>query len=371
MSPLVHVRSVDALLDLKQSLARYAHEVAAPLAALEQETARTLEWLGERRRHWLRAVQEAQQTVQAAQAALARCEATVYRDPKTGAVYRSDCSAYKAALGQAIRHLRTVEAELRKVEQALHAVGQAQADFRRRHQRLRAFLDHDLAEAQTFLERRAASLRAYAAGGLPTGYTVTAPTDALAGLFTLGLVAGAIGLTSVAIAAINRLAGPWRSALGDSGEALAQTLLQKELGWRALPFDQPKHGFDRVFSAPGLPLVIVECKVNRKGELHLGQPQSGVQGSPDWIAAQAAQMADPASAQYSLDNAALAALIEELGPENVPVVAVVITTETGAVDLYARHPGSSAWERVEEGVDLTALLQTPPAPTGPPPAELP
>ena len=219
--------------------------------------------------------------------------------------------------------------------------------------------ESDLAKAQAFLNHRAAALRTYVASGQVAHFSVTPPIDVLAGPITLGVVAGMDGLTSVALAAVRRLVEkPVKTALGDTGEDLIQTLLEKELGWCALPFDQPYHGFDRMFTAPGLPLIMVECKVNRRGKLHLGQPQSGEQGSPEWIAEQAAQMADPASAQYSPDNAAIAALVEEMDAENVPSVAVVVTTETGAVDIHFRRPGSTEWEHLDEGMDLTSLLRS-------------
>ncbi|MBX3002228.1 MAG: hypothetical protein KF893_27130 [Caldilineaceae bacterium] len=359
----VNVRSIDILLDLKQALARYAQEVIPPLDALAREAERTLEWLGERRRYWQRQVEERRRSVQAAQAALAQCEATVYRDSR-GNVSRPDCSGLRAAVSQGVYQLREVEAELRKTEEARRAVEQAYEEFRRQRQHFQNYLGREGVQSQVFLDRRAASLRAYAAtslaGATPGGYSVTAPTDALAGMFTFGIVAGAVGLTSLAVAVIKKMAGHLQSNLGDTGETLAAKLLNEDLSWQALPFDQPKHGFDRIFSAPGLPLIIVECKVNRAGELHLGQTQDGEQASPQWIAARAAAMADPTSAQYSPNNTAIAALVEELGPENVPTVAVVITTETGAVDIHYRRGGSAAWEQLPEGADLTTLLQNPP-----------
>lgn len=356
----VNVRSIEALIDLKQALARYAHEVMPPLDALMREAERTLEWLAERRRYWQRQVEERRKAMQATQAALAQCEATVYRDQR-GNVSRPDCSGLRAALGQAVHHLRETEVELRKTEEAKRAVEHAYEEFRRQRQHFQNYLGREGVQSQTFLERRAASLSAYAAASLPGapsgGYTVTAPTDALAGMFTLGVVAGAIGLTGLALETIRRMAEPLRANLGDTGETLIEQMLAQEPGWQALPFDQPKHGFDRVFTAPGLPLIVIECKVNRQGKLRLGQTQSGEQGSPEWLAARAEKMADPTSAQYSPNNAAIAALVEELGPENVPTVAVVVTTATGAVDIHYRAGGNATWQQLPEGADLTALLQ--------------
>ena len=112
----VNVRSIDVLLDLKRALARYAQEVIPPLDALIREAERTLEWLAERRRYWQRQVEERRRATQATQATLAQCEATVYRDQR-GNVSRPDCSGLRAALGQAVHHLRETEAALRKTEE--------------------------------------------------------------------------------------------------------------------------------------------------------------------------------------------------------------------------------------------------------------
>lgn len=48
-------------------------------------------------------------------------------------------------------------------------------------------------------------------------------------------------------------------------------------------------------------------------------------------------MVDSASAQWSPANERLAALIQGMGPKNVPVVAVVIATESGRADVYYRQ----------------------------------
>jgi hypothetical protein len=49
-------------------------------------------------------------------------------------------------------------------------------------------------------------------------------------------------------------------------------------------------------------------------------------------------------------------LIREMGPENVPVVAVIIETGTGLAHLYPRRPGGERWEPLQEGVSLSEAL---------------
>ena len=352
----VNIRNLDLLLALKQALARYAQEVQPPLDVLEREAQRTLEWVTERRRHWQRQCEAAQHLLRSAQATLDQCEATVYRDSR-GNVSRPDCSAHRAAVVQAVRILREVEAELRKTDEAKRRVEAAYQEFRRRRQHFQRYLSQESVQAQVFLEQRAASLRAYAATGLATGYSVPAPSQTMAEWAALGTAAAGVGAMAVAAQVISRLAGHLQSNLGALGEAAVERLLTQEAGLHALPFDPAKHGFDRVFSAPGLPLIIVESKVSRDGKLRLRQTKDGEQGSSSWIAAKAAAMANPDSAMYSSDNAAIAALVADLGAEHVPVLAAVITTETGATDFYLRAADGTSWEQLPGGSDFSGWLQ--------------
>jgi len=101
---------------------------------------------------------------------------------------------------------------------------------------------------------------------------------------------------------------------------------------------------------------VVESKVHHKGEFHPGQTQAGEQGSPEWIAAQTEKMADPNSARRSPANQRIASLIQEIGPENVPVVAVVIETDTGRVAVHYRPPGDAAWRELKAGMSLEEAL---------------
>ncbi len=143
--------------------------------------------------------------------------------------------------------------------------------------------------------------------------------------------------------------------MGDVGENLSARLLEEQFQWQEFPFDQPYHGFDRVFTAPGAPIIVVESKVHQKGEFHPGQTKHGERGSPAWIAVKGQKMADPHSAQWSPTNEHLAELIREIGPENVPVVAVVIETGSGRADVYYRQ-GEEAWQPLPQDISLSQAL---------------
>lgn len=354
----VNVRSIQTLTDLKTALAQFAGESREALQRMELETRRTLEWLEERCRHWEGQARRCEELARQAQAALQRCQASAYRDPKTGRVYVPDCSGPESALRQAMERLREAQAQLANARRWLSAVQEAGTAFQRQARRLTLHAETELVEAQAFLERRVVSLETYAAVGLPgLPFPVTPPAQTAADLFVAGIALGALGLTAAAIAAIRQMAAPIRQVLGDAGESLTARLLNEQPGWQELPFDQPKHGFDRLFSAPGLPLIVVESKVHSRGAFRPGQSESGEQGSAQWIAAQAEKMADPDSAQWSPVNERIAALIQEMGPENLPVVAVVIETETGWVSIYYRRAGSEEWDRLESGMTLKEALQ--------------
>ena len=54
-----------------------------------------------------------------------------------------------------------------------------------------------------------------------------------------------------------------------SGEQ--QIPLNEQFSLQELPFDQPKHGFNRVFTALSLPLIVMESKVTRREMERLAQ----------------------------------------------------------------------------------------------------
>ena len=138
---------------------------------------------------------------------------------------------------------------------------------------------------------------------------------AVAGAGILTLMGGVIG-------ALRQSRGNLNRVLGRSGEEIAAVVLSRRFGLQELPFTQPAQGFDRVFSAPGLPVIVMESKVSASGTLRLGNTQSGQQGSPGWTEQVTGRMTDPASAQWSPANERIGRLVQEIGAENVPVVAV-------------------------------------------------
>jgi len=281
---------------------------------------------------------------------------------KNGNVIQHPCPAEEAALQRVRLHLAEAEAELRTVQEWTRLVERQADEYHRQAQRLKAWLDGELLKANAFLERKITTLQSYVAMGISSGGYVTTPPAQAAGetfVAAVGLAALGVGLTAAAIAVTRWLATDVRHALGAVGEELSARLVREQPGFQELPFDQPKHGFDRVFTAPGLPLIVLESKVvgaHGRVPFHPGQTRHGEQGSPEWIAAQAEKMGDPTSAQWSPTNERIAALVKELGPENIPAVAMVIQSETGLAGVYVRPSGSDAWQPLREGVSLAEAL---------------
>lgn len=327
----------EALKALRGALPDFARRQYEAIEQAEAEIARTQQRLEA-------AEQEARSEVEQARAALERCYYEAMAAAQQG--YSVDCSGYEYALRRAEIHLarilewqNIVRQEAEAFRTVAHAYREAVADI--------------IAGATAYLDRRITALEAYHA----TRLQATA----------LGMAAaGALALMGGVIAAIRRNRGELARLKGAVGEEIAAQVLSEKFGLQPLPFDQPKHGFDRVFTAPGIPVLVAESKVRSGGALDLGQTRTGEQASPEWIAAEAARMADRDSAQWSPANERIARLIQEIGPENVPAVTVVIDPQSGMSQAYLRQ-GEADWQSLGGSVSLDSLGSAPPpGPTAPP-----
>jgi len=357
MSQKVHVQTIQALDELRAALVQFRGEAEAAFREMEAAIRRVLHYLGEREAHWKRQVTRWEAEHKKALAALAACRSRAHRDPKTGRTYVPPCTQEQEWVMRTRVELERATAALRTVREWRKVVERTLEDYRRQARRLAAHLEENVPKATARLERQATTLRAYTGfTPAPATFTTTPPVQAVADTVATGALLAALGVGVAGIAVLTWLARDLRQALGDAGEELSARLLREEFNLQEVAFDPPKHGFDRVFTAPGAPLIILESKVHHKGEFHPGQTRAGEQGSPKWIAAHAEKMADPASAEWSPTNERIAAVIREIGPENVPVVAVVIESETGRASVYYRTVGTKEWQVLREGVSLAEAL---------------
>lgn len=377
------VRSIQALADLRAMLLRFGTDSEAALRAMDAHVRQTLEYLGERQRHWEAKVRAAEEKLRRAYAALKRCQESGWVDPKTGQRIIPPCIKEHEWVRRATQALAEARARLREVVEWRRLVERTAEEYQRQARRMAAWLREELPKAGGLLESKVNTLYAYASigpGGAPSfapaTFATTPPADAAARAAALGTLLVAIGVGAAGIAVIRWLGQGLQKVLGDTGEALAADLMKHEGKLREIPFDQPKHGFDRVFLTPDGRVVILESKVHTRGEFHPAQTQYGEQGSPEWIAATTEKMADPASAQWSPANERIASLIREMGPENVPVVAVVIETETGQAHIYHRQGNRGdladrpCWTPLRENISLAEVLSAEASPPIPQPAGL-
>ncbi len=260
----------------------------------------------------------------------------------------ADCGRVEQALQRAEQRLAHILSARRRFDAAV-------SGWERRRYELEHALDADLSGAVTYLDRRIAALEAYQT------------TQLISTALGLG-AAGIPDLMGAAIGAMRLAQGRVNHALGRAGEEMASIVLSRRFGLQEITFTQPAHGFDRVFRAPGLPLIVVESKMSHDGAFRLGQTAAGEQGSAAWVAQTAARMTDPASAQWSPTNARLGRLVQEMGPAHVPVLAVVADHTRATAAVYSRQP-SGEWTLIEADIDLDALTAEdaaePPTPSPP------
>jgi|GEM_PF-1002918 hypothetical protein len=168
-----NVQAIHALDEFRGALARFHSDAQNGLTTAAQEIQRTLDWLQERANYWRNEVVRRQAAVNQAEATLARCQASGYRD-KDGYYHAPDCSAYQAAVLQARVRLREAEAELRNVQQWTRLVQQAIAEYQREAQRLATTLGNDLPKARALLTNSSNILQSYATMSAPASSTISA-----------------------------------------------------------------------------------------------------------------------------------------------------------------------------------------------------
>jgi hypothetical protein len=160
MGVSANVRSVQALIDFRNGLNRFTNDAQGSLQSAEQELRRVEEWLRQRLAYWQTEVQRRQEALRAAEAALARCEASGYRDDK-GYYHAPNCSAYTAAVAQANARLQQAQTELNNVKNWMRQIDQAASTFRSQAQQMSRIITGDLPKANSFLGGKINELQTY------------------------------------------------------------------------------------------------------------------------------------------------------------------------------------------------------------------
>jgi hypothetical protein len=232
-------------------------------------------------------------------------------------------------LGAALAELNDAQADLREAERAAERLEDAAQTFRSARHRFEAWSETGLSRATGFLADRIDALESYLAAELATDVGHAGE-----------IAASKSPLAPLALAAfpalLRQLVGVLPARIGAAGEEMVARLLTTQLGLAEVPFDRARHGFDRVFRAPGVPLIVVEAKVAGDGKLHLASTKDGAQGSDRWVAAKAADMQQRGSELWSPINEGIAALVGAMGSESVPVLAVVVDVERARAHVHQR-----------------------------------
>ncbi|MBC8555513.1 MAG: hypothetical protein H8D23_38355 [Candidatus Brocadiales bacterium] len=246
-------------------------------------------------------------------------------------------SASQDSLFEIEQKLSTLHEKLKVIQEYKNQVQIASDCYRASATMLSNFFSDRLAQANRFLDNRISSLEAY--------YS----TQLLDGMNKLSKSRNSnirIMATNIASYISN---GPAAKSLGNNGEQIAAHILSERYGLEEVSFDQPLHGIDRIFKAPGIPLIIVESKTRRDGILHLRSTKHGKQMSPEWIADKAEKMSNRESAQWSPANEKIAQAIKSLRSENIPAITVVTKPDEELIDIYFRQNDNS-WEILEENI---------------------
>ncbi len=311
---------IDAIKSFRAALVNYSNKQRKPLEDANQQITAMKAALDE-------AQSRARRDVNVCMRALNFCRAEAARAAWHGFFW--DCSSEAWALQKA-------QAELRRISQVKASFDQSVGKFRATTQRYKQGMQTTLPKATRFLDGNITRLDAY--------LNVQLTGTALVAVPLFGMASWVANTIQKSVGDINRVKG-------GLGEEISAQILTKEFDLQELPFDQAHHGFDRVFRAPGISLIVVESKINRDGRLKLGQTNSGEQGSPEWIAAKGMEMSKTGSAQWTFANEEIARLVKEMGPSNIPALTLVLNPETGLGDVYFRQ-GDSNWKVLKSGINL-------------------
>ncbi len=149
-----NVKSIDALSEMRGSLAQFRADAQSALDSAAMEIQRTQDWLQERLAYWQNQVRQCEAAVKKASAALTACEAATRNNGLA-------CAPLAVALQRAQARLRAAEGELHTVLQAKRAVDEAVATYRRAAYQLVTALDSDVVKASAMLSHTIEKLQAY------------------------------------------------------------------------------------------------------------------------------------------------------------------------------------------------------------------
>lgn len=333
---------IEALRALREALPTFANRQADTISVAESEIHHTLSMLQESENHWrfeilrrstslITALPDVSASIENGYDALVAAQSHI-NEIIEGAAYFSGNTILGLAetiknylpvvstiqqgyaLIDAAQHLIVLEMWRQKVEQAI-------LEYHPAAQHFSNVLENDLPLATVFLANRIAALESYYSEQSFTPIDVVRKGN-------YSVKDGVINTVRHGKAELIRV-------MGSIGEQIVAQVLSEKFGLQEVHFDQSKYRFDRVFRAPGMSLIVMESKVSSDGGLHLGETHSGEQGSPIWVTE----------------------LVQEIVPESMPTVSIVINRVTGLSNIYSRL--TSGWQLLCGSVMLDQISSRP------------
>jgi len=167
MSTAARVLSIDALVELRDALHRFAEKAGRALEGANNEVRRSLDALEQRQQFWQQEIRRREEEV-----TRAKSELTTRR--WAGGPGTTD---QEVALARARRRLQEAEEKLRAARRWLRQLPLDVSDFEGRAGALVNFLEHDLKRAVVLLQSKIDALEAYTRTVAAAAPTAATPAD--------------------------------------------------------------------------------------------------------------------------------------------------------------------------------------------------
>jgi hypothetical protein len=178
MSTQASVHSIDALKDLRTSLALFGEDVQSALGAVDMEIRRTVQWLQhDRRMYWQEQIKRRKEQVAQAQAEVFRRKLAQRPD------YSPAYSEQKQLLAKAEASLRDAEARAAMVKKWEPALQLAVLEYRGTTRRINSIASGDVARSVVLLQKMIDALESYLRVTAPSGIAAASPLEGIVDTF--------------------------------------------------------------------------------------------------------------------------------------------------------------------------------------------
>jgi|SRR6516164_6626475 hypothetical protein len=171
MSNGARVLSIDALVELRDSLQRFGEKAGRALEGARNEVRRSIDGLEQRQQFWQQETRRREEAVARAKSELATRQ---WGHRGGGGPGTTD---QEIALARARRRLEEAEEKVKACRRWLHQLPLDVSDFEGPANALTNFLDHEMKRAIVLLQNKVDSLEAYARLAAPSAPSTAPPAD--------------------------------------------------------------------------------------------------------------------------------------------------------------------------------------------------